>query len=87
MRLEFALTVTVAAVIAALALERIAELQVSADGARAQTAAAQGRSTAALAQAREPLPSSSAAAMPCRVNPSSEPLTGAATGILSPSCQ
>ena len=86
MRLELALTVVVVGVIAALALERIAELQVSADGARAQTTAAQTRSTTALAQARQPVSPSSAAAMPCLASPLPTPLAGAMSGAQSPSC-
>ena len=86
MRLEFALTVVVVGVIAALALERIAELQLSANGARMQTVAAQERSTAALATAREAIPSSAAAAMPCLVTLTPAPLTEAVPGLQSTSC-
>ena len=86
MRLEFALTVVVVGVIAALALGRIAELRVAADGAGALTQAAQSRSAAALAQAREPLASSSSAAAPCRVTPASAPLAQATSGAQSLAC-
>jgi hypothetical protein len=87
MRLEFALTVVVVGVIAALALGRIAELQVSAGDARAQTTSAQARSSTALTEASASLPSSSSAApKPCSSTHRSEPRTGAATGIPSLSC-
>ena len=51
-RLEFALTVAVAGVIAALALDRISQLQVLAQQAVVETKLAQKRSLTALAQAR-----------------------------------
>ena len=60
-RLEFALTVAVLAVVAALALDHIASLQVSARGAEQETTAAQARSSAALAEARGAVTAASAA--------------------------
>ena len=51
-RLEFALTVTIAGVIAAFALNHISHLQVLAQQAVIDTKAAQMQSLAALAQAR-----------------------------------
>lgn len=51
-RLQFALVVIVAGVIATLALERLASLQVQGKEAQAQTLAAQQRAASALAQAR-----------------------------------
>jgi len=86
MRLEFALTVVVAAVIAALALERIAELKASADGAVAQATASQSRAAAALAQARQPLAPSSEASAPCPVTPTPAPPAGAMPGMNAISC-
>ena len=86
MRLEFALTVVVVGVVAALALGRIAELRVAADDAGALTQAAQSRSAAALAQAREPPTSSSAAVLPCRVTPASAPLARATSVAQSLAC-
>jgi hypothetical protein len=77
-RLEFALTVAVLAVIAALALDHIAALQVSARSAERETTAAQARSSAALAEARgasTPLtcPITPAQAAPSGTLPSVEP--------------
>jgi len=76
MKIEFALTVIVIGVIAAFALERIAQLQTAAQQVRAETAAAQARSASALAEARHgsasvpaceftPGPSSSAVVFVC----------------------
>jgi len=87
MRLEFALTVLVVAVVAGLALGRVAELQASADGAVARTTAAQSRSAAALAQAQQFLAPSSAASMPCAVTPTQVPPAGAMPGAHSLSCK
>ncbi len=86
MRLEFALTVAVLGVVAALALEQIAVLQVSADDVRAQSVAANRRAVTAIARARESLPAASAAATPCPLHPSPELRTGVAPGFLFPSC-
>ena len=72
-RLEFALTVIVVGVIVAFALERIAQLQGSAQSARAETLAAQSRSTTALAQAR----CAASAATPGPIRATLAPPTGA----------
>ena len=58
-KLEFALVVAATAVIAALALERIAGLQALGREVQQQTAAAQQRAASALALARCPVPPSS----------------------------
>jgi len=84
-RLEFAITVVVLGVISALALERIARLQASANEVIAQTSAAQARSIAALVQARDFLLPSPAASTPCSVTPVSMPLESAASGVQKPS--
>jgi len=78
-RLEFALAVVVASLMASLALDRIARLRVFAQDASATTTAAQTRSVAALAAARDPAFNNSAAAStPRPVTPAQAPLTGAA---------
>ena len=87
--LEFALALVVACVIAAFALERIAQLQVSAGDAKTQTTDAQRRSVAALTQARDALPTDRAASLPCAaapLTPTSAPRAGAVPGPESPSC-
>ena len=68
-RLEFALMVAVLAVIAALALDHIASLQVSARSAEHETAAARARSSAALAEARGAFATAASAAPPCPITP------------------
>jgi hypothetical protein len=60
--------VTVIAVIAAMALDHIASLQVSALGAEQETTAAQVRSSAALAEARGAVAAASAAPI-CPITP------------------
>jgi hypothetical protein len=77
-RLEFTLAVVVAGLIASLALHRIAQLQVFAQDASAQTTAAQTRSVSALAAARDPTFNTSAASRPRPSTPAQAPLTGAA---------
>ena len=72
-RLEFALAVIVAGVMASLALERIAELQQSAHDVSAETSAAQQRAVAAQAEARETLFPPSAASTPRPASPSLSP--------------
>ena len=87
--LEFALALIVACVVAAFALERIAQLQVSAGDAKAQTTEAQRRSAAALAEARDALPANPAASPPCAATPftpTSAPRAGAVPGPEFPSC-
>jgi hypothetical protein len=77
-RLEFALTVVALGVIAALALDHIAQLQVSARSAEHDTTAAQARSRAALAEARGasaswPCPITPAQAAPSGTSPAADP--------------
>jgi hypothetical protein len=72
-RLEFGLAVVVLGVVASLALQRIAVLQLSANDARNDTHAAQARSVDALAQA-------------CFPNPIAAPDAGAAPAASPPSC-
>lgn len=74
-RLEFALTVTVVALIVAFALDHISQLQGPARNAQADTLAAQARSTAALAEAR-----GAAAPVPCPITPAQ----AAPSGTLPP---
>ena len=64
-RLEFALTVLVAAVLVALALAAVSHLQVAGDEARRVTVAAQQRSASALIQARCQIPRTYAAPPDC----------------------
>jgi hypothetical protein len=72
-RVEFGLAVVVLGVVASLALQRVAELQVSANDARDDTRAAQARSVDALAQA-------------CFPHPIAAPDAGAAPAVSPPSC-
>lgn len=80
-RLEFALTVIVAGVIAAFALERIEQLQGSARSARVDTLAAQSRSTTALAQARCAASVAASAATPGPTGAARAPPTGADSSV------
>ena len=73
MRLEFGLAVVVLGFVASMALQRVAELQLSADDARSETHAAQARSVDALSQA-------------CFPNPIAAPDAGAAPATSTPSC-
>ena len=68
-RLEFAFAVIVAGVIATLALNRIAELHLSAQAARDETISQQDRSAATLVEAHKTIPSGPAASMPRLVTP------------------
>jgi hypothetical protein len=68
-RLEFALAVIVAGVVATLALNRIAELHLSAQAARNETTAQQDRSAATLVEAHKTIASGTAASMPRLVTP------------------
>jgi type II secretory pathway pseudopilin PulG len=72
------LTVIVVSVLAALALDRVAELQAYAQEAEAATLAAQRRTSEALAQAREGLPHAAAASTPHHRPPAQAPLARAA---------
>ena len=88
-RLEFAVTVAVLGVIAALALDHIAQLQTSAHAARLATLAAQARSVAALDQARCAPRISASAPLPDRLTPpltltTQAPRTGMAPRVDSP---
>ena len=83
-RLEFALTVVVLGVMAAFALDRIAQLQGSAQGARLETTAAISRSAAALDEARCAVPAATAASAPNPITPAQAPSTGTASRVDSP---
>jgi len=77
-RLEFALTLVLVSLLAALALQRIAELQRFARHAEARTAAAQARATHAVDEARKAIPARSGASAPRPFTPAQTPLAGAA---------
>jgi Tfp pilus assembly protein FimT len=81
-RLEFALTVVVLSIVAAFALDRIAQVQVSAHGAQLETKAALTRSTAALEEARCAVPPALAAASEANTfTPAHAPRTGTASRV------
>jgi hypothetical protein len=77
-RLEFVLTVIVFGVLATIVLDRIAVLQAFAAEVVGATGTAQGRSDAALAEARATLLPASAASMPRHPAPAQAPLAKAA---------
>ena len=83
-RLEFALTVAVLGVIAALALDHIASLQVSARSAEHDTTAAQARSSAALAEARGTVATAASAAAPCPITPAQAAPSGTLPSVEPP---
>ena len=83
-RLEFALTVAVLGVIAALALDHIASLQNSARSAEHDTTAAQARSSAALAEARGAFATAASAAALCPITPAQAAPSGTLPSAESP---